>query len=147
MVAAAMAFAGRHWKALLIAGLVGLLAVQTARVGRLKNEVAAEQAAQINPATKRPWKYEAERDGKALLTCQGNVSTLDGALSRQSAAVAAKSAADQARISLAERGLAEARAANAKAAGRIAELMRPLAGADTCTRVIEVDERLLRSLQ
>lgn len=147
MIATALAFAGRHWKALLLASLVALVAVQTARVGRLKNDVAAEQAAQINPATKQTWKAEAERDARALLVCQGNVATLDVAISRQNAAVAAKAAADQARLSLAERELASARAANAKSASRIAELMRPLVGADTCTRLIEVDERLTRSLQ
>lgn len=146
-VSIALGFVGKHWRVFALVGLLAFAGIQTARVSRLKADVRTEQAAQINPATKKAWKSEAIRSAADLLTCRGNVASLDVAITRQNAAVSAKAASDKARLDLAERGLAEARTANARSADQIARLMRPLDGGDTCTRLLEVDKRLMETLQ
>lgn len=82
-----------------------------------------------------------------LLTCQDNGERLKGAISDQNQRITDLGAASDAKIKEATKAVDAANKQSAKAEAKIKDLMRPLVGADTCLRVIEADERLLRSLQ
>jgi len=82
-----------------------------------------------------------------LTTARNNASVLETSIGDQNAKIDALSKDSAARLALATAALA---AADKRAAGdqaRIAKLLKPLVGSNTCQRVIEADERLLESLK
>ncbi len=76
-----------------------------------------------------------------------NLATCSGSLDRQSDAIDRLAADSKAALVESEKSLITARAATAAAERRIGVLLRPLAAADSCARVIEMDARLLESLK
>lgn len=132
MIAAAAAFACKHWKAFALVGLLAFAGIQTHRVGRLKADVAAEQAAQINPATKTAWKVEAQRDARDLTTCRRNTTRLEGSLATQTAAVRVAQAEGRRMAAAAASAAREARAARAVAESRSRAILDTTIDAATC---------------
>lgn len=103
-----------------------------------------EKAAQIDPATKKTWKTEAQASMRDLATCQGNVITLQGSISRQNAAVAADKAAGDLRAQRLVDALQGARVASAAASKRSAAILAHKAiGADECAKLLDVDKAIL----
>jgi hypothetical protein len=85
--------------------------------------------------------------GAMLTQCRENTTMLEGAIRTQNTAIATQAAEGAKRLAAAEQGLATAQAATLAAERRIGVLMRPLVGADTCQRMIEMDERVLEDLK
>lgn len=117
--------------AVILAASIVTAGVQTKRVGRLKEDVAAEKAAQINPVTRKLWKVEAQRDAAALSTCRENVRKLDASLATQNAAVDRLKADGDARAAEARQAAQDARSARA-AADRAARELAGFKSAATC---------------
>lgn len=116
ILSAVLGRAGRHWKLLVVAGLAAALTLQTWRVDRLKGELVDARAAQRNPVTGASWRSEAERDGRALGVCRGNVGRLEADIAARNveierwradgAALTARAAAE-AKAKMAARAVAE----------------------------------------
>lgn len=87
--------------------------------GRVRSDLKAQVA-------------ESQRLARALNTCQGNVSWLDAAITRQNAAVEAWRAEGVRRSAEAAKALAAARSATAAANQRAGAIMSAKAGADQC---------------
>lgn len=117
--------------AVILAASIVTAWVQTKRVGRLKEDVAAEKAAQFNPTTRKLWKVEAQRDAAALSTCRTNVGTLEEAVRIQGAAVDRLKADGDARAAEARQAAQDARSARA-AADRAARDLAGFKSAATC---------------
>ncbi|MDP1738927.1 MAG: hypothetical protein Q8L23_15980 [Caulobacter sp.] len=128
----AAGFVGKHWKLLALVGVLAFAGVQTHRVGRLKADVAAERAAQINPATKKAWKVEAQRDARDLTTCRGNTTRLEGSLAAQTAAVRTAEAEGDRMAAAAARAARDARAARVVAESRSRAILDTTIDAATC---------------
>lgn len=75
-----------------------------------------------------------------------NVQQLQTTIDAQNVASQVRADRDAAALAEANKSLTAAQAATAKANARVAELMRPLVGKDFCTRVVEMDERILKDL-
>lgn len=125
-------FIGRHWRAFALAGLVAFAAVQTARVGRLKPQLAAARAEQINPATRKPWKAEALAAARDLNTCRANTGRLEGAVERQNAAMAAARAEGDRMAAAAAKAAHDLRGARAVAESRARATLSATVDAATC---------------
>lgn len=82
-----------------------------------------------------------------LTTCQNNVVTLGSAIQTQNDAIKRTGEESAARLAAASAALKAAQRDNARAEAKVAALMKPLVGVNTCQRVIEADERLLESLK
>lgn len=138
----------KSWKLIGVGLLALLLAVQTGRLSHVTKQRNEARAAQIDPATKRSWKIEAQERGRDLGTCLANTGTLTAALDRQSAAVAAAGAEGQARTAEAEKAVQAARTATQRAEAKArAILSAPMTGGDTCSRVLAVDDQFVKELQ
>lgn len=122
--------------ALIAAGLFALY--NTGFVAGRKAGRAEVQATIDQPVT--GWKAR-------LATCQGNTVVLQGALASQNDRIDSLGRDSAARLAEAEKGLAAAQRGQAAAEARVAKIMKPLVGADTCLRVIEADQRLMESLR
>lgn len=120
--------------ALSLAVALGVCTVQKNRAVTARDALAASIDAPVTGWAAR------------LRQSEANVGVLDKAIAGQNDAIKANAKASAERLAEAEKGLAVARRDQAKAAAKIEALMKPLVGADTCTRVVEADERLLRSL-
>lgn len=83
----------------------------------------------------------------ALAIAVGNERTLTAALNAQSAAVRAGAAQGRAALARAEAGVTRYRSASMAAAVRLAALRGPLTGDDMCSRVRDIDARLLETLK
>lgn len=144
----ALAFLKGHWRLVGLAVLLLALAVQSARLSSAKGDLADARAALTNPLTKKTWQSEALRDARNLRTCRDNNTVLQGSLDRQSTAMerleqAGRTlAADNARLATTARKSA---AVAASAQARI--LARPPAGNDTCSRVLDVEQRFMEELR
>lgn len=82
-----------------------------------------------------------------LTTAQNNAATLEDEIKDRNATIDAMGKDSARRLATASAALAEADKRAASDQARIAKLMKPLVGVDTCQRVIEADERLLESLR
>lgn len=119
-------------------GLAVALSTTTARLHDAQTAAAALTASIDAPVT--GW-------AARLTTCQNNTATLDAAIQSQNAAIKRNGEEAAARLAMASAALSAAQRDAAKSEVKIAALMKPLVGADTCLRVIEADERLLESLK
>lgn len=82
-----------------------------------------------------------------LAQSEANYAKLKLTADGQTAELRAKSAADAATLASATKDLTAAQATTATYAAKIATLMKPLVGIDTCARVMDADQRLLGTLQ
>jgi hypothetical protein len=123
------------------AGCVVLtIALVFAMIGSKGHERRANRlAAEIdNPAT--GWRAR-------LSTCQTNAITLNEAIGRQNAAVEALRLAGVARTAAADKAVQAALGATERAIGAAARISsRPPVGNDTCSRVLDVDRKLVEEL-
>ena len=134
----------RAWQVGAIAASAAALSLSVALVAskisehRLTSQLAEVQASIDDPRTG----YIVR-----LAQCRTNYETVSGELGRQNDAIKRQTEDSAKRIAEAEKSLTVAHAATAAAERRIGVLLRPLVSADTCSRVIEMDERLLESLK
>ena len=82
-----------------------------------------------------------------LAQCQLNAGALQRAIDGQNAAIKANGEESARRLQAAAEAVDQAQRGAARAEAKVAALMKPLAGFDTCARVIEADQRLLESLK
>lgn len=75
--------------------------------------------------------------------CQANRRSLTASISAQNAALDAKAAADAERLAKAEKAVREAGKDREAAQVRAARLLRPVAGADVCARMVAADELIM----
>ena len=123
--------------------MVGALAVQTSRVSRLRAQLQAARAAQIDPKTQRPWRVEAQEAGSALEACSVLRDGLAQSLRRQNGAlmqIRTEAATATARASAAA---AAARGDAATARHRAAQALAAERGVDACR---SADALILRSV-
>ncbi len=85
--------------------------------------------------------------GDRLDQCRANTSTLESTIKTRNATIDAQAAESKKRLEAAESSLKQAQAATLAAERRIGVLLRPLAGADSCSRVFEMDARILEDLK
>lgn len=119
-------------------GLAITLSIANARLHDAQTSRDALQASIDTPVT--GW-------AARLTTAKNNAATLDAAIKAQNATIDAMGKDSARRLATASAALAEADKRTASDQARIAKLMKPLVGVDTCQRVIEADERLLESLK
>lgn len=81
-----------------------------------------------------------------LAQCTANVAVKDAAIDGQNAQIMATAKISADALAKATADLQAARTANVKDAAKLASLMKPLTGVDTCARVLEADKRLLGTL-
>lgn len=103
-----------------------------------KHGAARVQATIDKPLT--GWKARLDQ-------CHVNVTVLNDGLTRQNAALRARSDADAARLAQASKAVSAANQATAKAEAKSKALMRPLTGKTQCDRLLEVDARLMEALK
>lgn len=83
-----------------------------------------------------------------LKTCRGNTLTLVGAIDARNAQIERLGAESAARLSVAEKAVADARAATAATQSRLNRLLNaPASGTTVCERLDEVDRAVLESFQ
>jgi translation initiation factor 2B subunit (eIF-2B alpha/beta/delta family) len=85
--------------------------------------------------------------GDSLDQCRVNTATLEGAVRSRNAEIDRQATEGKKRLEAAEKGLKEAQAATLAAERRVGVLLRPLAGADSCARMAEMDARILEDLK
>lgn len=119
-------------------GLAISLSITTARLHDAQKSRDALQASIDTPVT--GW-------AARLTTCQNNTETLQAGIAAQNGQVEGLRAEGAKRMAEAQAALVAAEKRAAADQDRIAKLMKPLVGVDTCQRVIEADERLLESLK
>lgn len=118
---------------------VGLLALYNAGFVSGRKAGRAEVTATIEqPVT--GWKAR-------LSTCQESSDVLLGSIDTQNAAIEALRKDGEVRLAEADKALTKAQKGQAAAEAKVAKIMKPLVGVDTCMRVIEADERLMESLR
>lgn len=123
---------------LVAAGLAVSLAITAANLHRVEKERDDVRASITAPVT--GW-------AARLTTAQNNAATLEGRVKDQNARIDALGRDSAARLAEAEKALTAAQRGQAVAEAKVAKIMKPLVGADTCLRVIEADERLMESLR
>lgn len=144
----ALAYGVAHWRAVGLALLIAFAGLQTARLGHAKHDLAAARAAQINPATHKSWKAEAQRDAADLKTCRANGDTLQGIIDRQTAAATELQAFSDKKLALASKAAADARAVAASAREASAALSaRELLGATPCARADDAQRAFLETVK
>lgn len=119
-------------------GLAVALSTTTARLHDAQTAAAALTASIDAPVT--GW-------AARLTTCQNNTATLDAGIAAQNGQIDALKVDGAKRLAEADKAVSAAQRDAAKSEAKIAALMKPLVGADTCLRVIEADERLLETLK
>lgn len=75
-----------------------------------------------------------------------NITSLQIAIDARNVAIQQQADRDAAALAEADQKLTAAQVATAKANARVAELMRPLVATDFCSRIVEMDERILKDL-
>lgn len=121
----------RAWAALALVALVAFAGIQTARVGRLKADLAKLENLAAEALRAQAWE-KAKAD------------TCNAALGRQTAAVEALRAEGAARLAQADKAAADARAVAASARRRSDALLGArLQGADACARAEDARRRFL----
>lgn len=85
--------------------------------------------------------------GDSLDQCRVNVSSLEGAVAQRNVEIDRQAAESKKRLETAQSTLKSAQAATLAAERRIGVLMRPLVGADSCSRMTEMDDRILEDLK
>lgn len=85
--------------------------------------------------------------GDNLDQCRANGVTLEDAITERNTKLAEQAAENKKRLEAAESSLKQAHAATLAAERRVGVLLRPLAGTDSCSRMIEMDERILEDLK
>jgi hypothetical protein len=123
---------GKHWPLVVIAMLAAALAMQGGTLKRVTGERDRARAALVNPATKRAWQFEAERDARALTTCQGSVTRLEGSVRTQNDAVEAAKAEGARRAAAAVQAARDLRGARAVAESRSRDVMDATVDGATC---------------
>jgi hypothetical protein len=119
-------------------GLAVALSISTARLHDAQTARDALQASIDAPGT--GW-------AARLTTCTNNTATLKAGIEAQNGQIEGLRAEGAKRLAEADKAVTAAQRDAAKAQAKIAALMKPLVGADTCLRVIEADERLLETLK
>lgn len=125
-------FALKHWRPIVMAVLALSLWIQHGTLVRVTAGRDAARAAQVNPATGKLWRVEAQRDAEALGRCHGNVDRLNGALDRQNAAVTAAKARGDRMAAAAAAAAREAQGARAVAESRARAVMDATVSDATC---------------
>ena len=121
----------RAWAALALVALVAFAAIQTVRVGRLKDDVARLENLAAEALRAQAWE-------------KARAQTCEAGLARQNAAVEALRAAGAARLARADKAAADARAVAASARRQADTLLNArLEGADACERAQDVRRRFL----
>lgn len=129
----------RAWQAATVGTAVALLGVSGAWLiekhdhGRTRAELTAVQTDRDELVTR-------------LAIANGNITNLSVAIDERNKAIDAQASRDAAALAEAGKRLAAAQAATAKANAKVADLMRPLVGQDYCSRVVEMDERIMKDL-
>jgi hypothetical protein len=121
--------------AVTLAVALGVCSVQKGRAETARDALAASIDAPLTGWAAR------------LSQCSANVDVLDDAIDGQNRVIEEAGKASTARLAEAAKSVAAARRDQVQSDAKIAVLMKPLVGADTCLRVIEADERLMRSLK
>lgn len=125
--------------AVIAIGLLVMLGLTHVELNHARHDVAALNARIEDPQTG----YIAR-----LATCHGNVGRLQATLDQQTAAVAAKSAADAKALAKAEADLAAERGRSAALQVRAnATLAYKPAGADACARIEDIRRRYVEGLK
>lgn len=119
-------------------GLAIALSISTARLHDAQADRDALRTSIETPVT--GW-------AARLTTCQNNTASLRAGIEAQNGQIDALKADGAKRLAAANAAIAAADKRAASDQVRIAKLLKPLVGADTCQRVIEADERLLESLR
>lgn len=132
------------WKIATGASVVVIIAL-TLTLMSTKHELSEMRGERdkLNDAIYRPVTGWSAR----LNQCQTNTVTLDQALRNQNEQIRLQALASAEKMAKAETALGEARKATQAAQVRVAGLMQRLVGGDTCSRVFEMDKRLLETLQ
>jgi hypothetical protein len=147
-LAKAAAFGLTHWRAVALAVLIAFAGAQTVRLSHAKHDLTAARAAQINPATHKLWKVEAERDGRDLKICRANGDTLQAIIARQTAAATTLQAVSDQKMAVATKAAADARAVAASAREASAALSaRELLGATPCARADDAQRAFLEKVK
>lgn len=142
LLKAAGGFVVKHWRLIAIAMLTAGLMIQAGTLDRVTRQRDQARAAQINPATGKTWRAEAERDGAALGICHGNVDVLTAAVGTQNTAIAAARDQGARMAAAAEQAARGMRGARAVAESRARDLMTATVDGATC----EARERQLLEL-
>ena len=121
----AAAFLGRHWALVALAAALLAAGIQSHRLEVATLERDAARDALVNPASGKTWKVEALRDGQALATCLGSLTT-------QNAAVAAAKATGDRMAARAATAAREARVGRVDADARSRAVMAATIDAATC---------------
>ena len=121
----------RAWAALALVALVAFAAIQTVRVGRLKEDVGRLENLAAEALRAQAWE-------------KARAQTCEAGLARQNAAVEALRAEGAARLARADKAAADARAVAASARRQADTLLNArLEGADACERAQDVRRRFL----
>lgn len=120
--------------------VVGLLAALLITYGN--NRYHAGEAAQLLVDGAKLSVVQGDLD-----QCNANVKVKDDAIAGQNASIA-QTAADSAKaLAVASAGVTAAQKETALGRAKIASLMKPLTGIDTCARVLEANDRLTETLK
>lgn len=111
--------------------------------GQAQLKAARAERDQVRAAIEAPGTGWAAR----LAQSQLNNVTLQRAIDGQNAAIKANSEESARRLQAATEAVDQAKRDTARSKAKVAALMKPLSGFDTCARVIEADQRLLESLK
>ena len=114
------------WGALGLAALLGLIAVQTARLNHAKADLGAAQAALLDPATRQTWQAED-------IAAQASLVSLRAAIDAQNQAVTALRADGAAQTAAAQQAVTAQVAALKAAQAKAAQLLAAQPGADGCS--------------
>ena len=121
----------RAWSALGLVALIAFAGIQTARVGRLKDDVVRLENLAAEALRAQAWE-------------KARAQTCEAGLARQNAAVEALRAEGAARLARADKAAADARAVAASARRQADTLLNArLEGADACERAQDVRRRFL----
>lgn len=129
----------KTWIPLWIAALVGLVLVWFTFA-----QMGAKAAAQREAMKLQADLELVETD---LATCRDNTAKLEDAAAETKASLLAVEDESKRRLKEADKALQKALRGRKEAERLALELAAPVAGADTCTRMQAVDEKLLRSLR
>lgn len=130
-------FVAKHWRALLVGVLVGLLGTQSARLGDAKHDLQSARDALKDPVTGKTWQSEADGRLAALGTCNAQVKALNNTAAAQSEAAAAFKATMEDRIAAAQKAAQQALGARRKADQAVADLLSRKDTGDACKDMLE----------
>lgn len=134
IVAEALAFAGKHWRWIVIGVLVAIIGVQTVRLSHAKTDIEKADAITALAQAK-------------LVVCHDNTAALQASLDGQNRAVDQMKADSDKRLQASSDALHGAEKGRESAETRAAKLvaLKP-AGIDACARMLDADRAVLESL-